>query len=189
MFTRKYRSKTENLKILNYESLDSNFKVTVMGSRNKDYELNFNSDKVTCSCPDYTFREEKPICKHIYFLLYLSDIRIFNEITNLSDLSSDKISQIKENLLKVIGSKKNITTPSIIPERDDNCPICMDVLNSKIEKCSNCYHVMHIDCIKSWWGLSKQTGTCAYCRQKGMEHISNNNDPWIAFDFERLRLE
>jgi len=75
-------------------------------------------------------------------------------------------------------------------ERDDFCSICMCDLNEgQIEKCSVCAHVMHIQCITSWWDLSSRwnslNGKCPYCKDpRGFAHIRQvDEDPWKNFDF------
>jgi hypothetical protein len=74
-------------------------------------------------------------------------------------------------------------------ERDDFCSICMCDLDNKIEKCSVCSHVMHIQCVTGWWDLSSRwnlnKGKCPYCKDpKGFNHIKYmDEDPWKNFDF------
>jgi hypothetical protein len=62
-------------------------------------------------------------------------------------------------------------------------------LEDQIEKCTICSHVMHIQCITSWWDLSSRwnsiKGKCPYCKDpRGLSHIAQNSeDPWHNFDF------
>ena len=196
--SRRHRAKEQNMKITYYNELnETSFEVGVLGSRKLPYILNFSPTCVSCSCPDYTIKQQKPICKHIFLIIHLSKKNnIFNQINKLSELQdAEKISQIKSNLLSVIDKKKleanNTEKNTISIERDDYCPICMEDLNDKIEQCSQCEHVIHYSCLQSWWGLSlswnSNKGKCPYCRDnKGFSHLSDvKEDPWDAFDFSK----
>lgn len=196
--SRKTRAKEQNMKITYYNEVnETDFQVGVLGSRKMPYILNFSNSEVSCNCPDYTIKQHKPICKHIYLIIHLSrTTSIFNNISELTDLhDASKISEIKQNLLSVIDKKKleanNGETNTISIERDEYCSICMGDLDNKIEKCSQCEHVIHYNCLTGWWNMSSSwnsnKGKCPYCRDnKGFAHLENvNEDPWDSFDFNK----
>ena len=196
---RKYRATTQLMSIT-YFKLQANqidFRVGVIGARKIPYILDFcqSTMNITCTCPDYEKREHKPICKHMLFIVNLSNQRnMFNILTRHDELKDTaKLTQIRESIMAVIDQKKlgaelqESNTVSI--ERDDFCSICMCDLEDQIEKCSVCSHVMHIQCITSWWDLSSRwnsiKGKCPYCKDpRGFYHIrQNSEDPWHNFDF------
>jgi hypothetical protein len=197
---RKYRATTQLMSITYFKLQDNqiDFRVGVIGARKIPYILDFcqSTMNITCTCPDYEKRQHKPICKHMLFILNLSNQRnMFNNLTRHDELKdAAKLTQIRESIMAVIDQKKlsaelgESNTVSI--ERDDFCSICMcDFNEEQIEKCSVCSHVMHIQCITSWWNLSSRwnsiKGKCPYCKDpRGFFHIrQNSEDPWHNFDF------
>jgi len=198
--SRKYKATTQQMSITYFKLQDNkiDFRVGVIGSRKLPYILDFcqSTMNITCSCPDYEKRDHKPICKHMYFIVNLSNqTNMFNNLTCHNELKDvTKLTQIRESIMAIIDQKKlgseleESNTVSI--ERDDFCSICMcDLDEGKIEKCSVCAHVMHIPCILSWWDLSTRwnniKGKCPYCKDpRGFSHIKqNDDDPWNKFDF------
>jgi hypothetical protein len=176
----------------------TDFRVGVIGARKIPYILDFcqSTMNITCTCPDYEKREHKPLCKHMLFIVNLSNQRnMFNNLTHHDELKDTaKLTQIRESIMAIIDQKKlsaelgESNTVSI--ERDDFCSICMcDLDEGQIEKCTVCEHVMHIPCIISWWDLSSRwnsiKGKCPYCKDpRGFSHIrQDSEDPWHNFDF------
>jgi hypothetical protein len=136
------------------------------------------------------------------FILNLSNQRnMFNNLTRHDELKdAAKLTQIRESIMAVIDQKKLSAelgeSNTISIERDDFCSICMcDFNEEQIEKCSVCSHVMHIQCITSWWNLSSRwnsiKGKCPYCKDpRGFYHIrQNSEDPWHNFDFSNISSE
>lgn len=192
---RKERAQHQNLKITYYnETNETEYQVGVLGSKKTPYILNFSNSEVSCNCPDFTIRQHKHICKHIFFIIRLSKTNeIFNQIKSLTELQDDaKIRTIRSNLLGVIDKKKmdnNDEENTISIERDDYCAICMGDLDARIEKCSKCEHVMHYSCLNGWWNMStwnSNKGKCPYCRDnRGFTHVDNvMEDPWDSFNFK-----
>jgi len=197
---RKYRATTQLMSITYFKLQDNqtDFRVGVIGARKIPYILDFcqSTMNITCTCPDYEKREHKPLCKHMLFIVNLSNQRnMFNNLTCHDELKDAvKLTQIRESIMAIIDQKKlsaelqESNTVSI--ERDDFCSICMcDLDEGQIEKCTVCAHVMHIPCIISWWNLSSRwnsiKGKCPYCKDpRGLSHIAQNSeDPWHNFDF------
>jgi SWIM zinc finger len=196
---RKYRATTQIMSITYFKLQDNqiDFRVGVIGARKIPYILDFcqSTMNITCTCPDYEKREHKPLCKHMLFIVNLSNQRnMFNNLTRHDELKdAAKLTQIRESIMAVIDQKKlsaelgESNTVSI--ERDDFCSICMCDLEDQIEKCTVCAHVMHKICITSWWDLSSRwnsiKGKCPYCKDpRGFSHIrQDSEDPWHNFDF------
>jgi len=203
---RKYRATTQLMSITYFKLQDNqiDFRVGVIGARKIPYILDFcqSTMNITCTCPDYEKRQHKPICKHMLFILNLSNQRnMFNNLTRHDELKdAAKLTQIRESIMAIIDQKKLSAelgeSNTISIERDDFCSICMcDFNEEQIEKCSVCSHVMHIQCITSWWDLSSRwnsiKGKCPYCKDpRGFYHIrQNSEDPWHNFDFSNVSLE
>ena len=197
---RKYKATTQPMSITYFKLQDNktDFRVGVIGSRKIPYILDFcqSTMNITCTCPDYQKREHKPLCKHMLFIVSLSNQRnMFNNLTRHDELKdAAKLTQIRESIMAVIDQKKlsaELGESNIVSiERDDFCSICMcDLDEGQIEKCTVCSHVMHIQCITSWWNLSSRwnsiKGKCPYCKDpRGFSHIrQDSEDPWHNFDF------
>lgn len=213
---RKNKAASENMKIT-YFRKESMVKcdVGVIGNRKIPYIINFGENSVSCSCPDFKYKSQNYFCKHIYFIIGLSENKgILESIKTLKNEDiKENIGQIMAKLEKVVDIKKmekfNSMENRISIERDDCCSICMDSLERidseievngrmeikkcRIEKCKECQHVFHYDCINSWWKLLNYCanfGKCAYCRHSyGLVHVGNPNaDPWQNFDHTSIEV-
>jgi len=197
---RKYRATTQPMSITYFKLQDNqtDFRVGVIGARKIPYILDFcqSTMDITCTCPDYQNREHKPLCKHMLFIVNLSNQRnMFNNLTRHDELKDvAKLTDIRQSIMAIIDQKKLSAelgeSNTISIERDDFCSICLcDFDGEHIEKCSVCSHVMHIQCIVSWWNLSSRwnsiKGKCPYCKDpRGLSHIrQNDEDPWHNFNF------
>ena len=197
---RKYRATTQHMSITYFKLQDNqtDFRVGVIGARKIPYILDFcqSTMDITCTCPDYQNREHKPLCKHMLFIVNLSNQRnMFNNLTRHDELKDvAKLTDIRQSIMAIIDQKKLSAelgeSNTISIERDDFCSICLcDFDGEHIEKCSVCSHVMHIQCIISWWNLSSRwnsiKGKCPYCKDsRGFSHIrKDSEDPWHNFDF------
>ena len=197
---RKYRATTQHMSITYFKLQDNqtDFRVGVIGARKIPYILDFcqSTMDITCTCPDYQNREHKPLCKHMLFIVNLSNQRnMFNNLTRHDELKDvAKLTDIRQSIMAIIDQKKLSAelgeSNTISIERDDFCSFCLcDFDGEHIEKCSVCSHVMHIQCIISWWNLSSRwnsiKGKCPYCKDpRGLSHIrQNDEDPWHNFDF------
>ena len=199
MATRKARAKEQNMKITYYEEISSSeYHVGILGSRKIPYILQFNSSptdcKAQCNCMDFNLR--KNICKHLYLVMHLAKANtLFNTTETLPELQEpEKIQQIQTNLLQVIDKKKleenNSTTNTVSIERDEYCPICMGDLETNIQKCTQCEHVVHSLCLQSWWETASthwnnKNGHCPYCRATNGFAPQGTGDAWDNFQFQQ----
>ncbi len=81
-------SRNSNMKIVDFtKHPDNSFNVLIKGNRGITYNVFFSEQSITCSCPDYQKHTVKPICKHMFKLICLSENQdIFNNSMLLTDL-------------------------------------------------------------------------------------------------------
>lgn len=183
--SRKQRAQNDNMKIVSFNGTDDSYEMSVIGTRKKTYTLKFEKDNISCDCPDHTYK--KGICKHIFFVLDLSkNTELFN-LNTLEDLG-EKLPDLFKSMTEVINSKDKTPQQTVTINRDDHCSICHTefISSDHIEKCKTCEHVIHYDCLNSWWNMSliqNQRGKCPYCRSNnGFSHIEKKReDPWVLF--------
>ena len=185
------------MKIINFiRNDDGSFVVSIKGIRGIYYQVFFSEQEITCSCPDYQKHTVKPICKHMFKCICLSENHdIFNNSMLLSDLMNPQyLGRILENIMRIIDIKKmeRFGNPQnqISIERDEYCcAICYGEFDNDIAKCSKCKHVFHQNCINLSWnsvGAYNARGKCPMCRQlNSFPQLggSNNEDPWEVYNF------
>lgn len=169
----------EELKSESSSESSRHFKVKVLGTTKTIYNVKLNfyqndknreewEDVCTCSCPDFTNRQQE--CKHIFFIMY--------RVLRGSDFDTSK--QVLDRLILFMkvgygGSetdKNNLLSPDLLntPTKKieirkwegEECAICCDEMEpgSKIWSCSACCgKSLHANCFVKW----KQK-TCPYCR-------------------------
>ena len=192
---RKRKAKqSSSMKIINFiKNDDGSFLVYIKGTRGIYYRVFFSEHSITCSCPDFQKHTVKPICKHMFKLICLSENHdIVNNSMLLTDLMNQQyLERILTSILRIIDIKKmeryGGPQNQISIERDEYCPICYGDFNSDIAECSKCKHVFHQNCIRLSWNSASYPsgGRCPMCRELNSFPIfgSNNSDPWEIFDF------
>ena len=183
------------MKIINFTKYnDGSFIVSIKGVRGIPYQVFFSEQEITCSCPDYQKHTVKPICKHMFKCISLSENDdIFNNIMLLSELRNPQyLGRILDNIMRIIDIKKmeRYGNPQnqISIERDDCCSICYGDFDTDITKCSNCKHVFHQNCVLLSWNsaIYNARGKCPMCRElNSFPELggNQNNDPWAMYDF------
>ena len=152
------------------------------------YTLEFNQEKMQCTCPDYQQRFR--ICKHIYFIVgrVLKNIQLISSLTdpNISifDISDDNGYNITNKLTSILNPRLQET--SSVPEQtkpDEDCAICFENYKNSPDnsQCNTCKKHFHKDCIKVW--LRKATrSTCPLCRSSWIPDTDDGeNDPMGKF--------
>ncbi len=190
-------TRQSNMKILNFtqNSDDGSFGVLIRGTRGITYDVFFSEHSITCSCPDFQKHTVKPICKHMFKLIYLSENNdIFNNSMLLTDLMNPQyLSRILTSILRIIDIKKmerygGPQNPISI-ERDECCPICYGDFDENITECSKCKHVFHKQCVRLSWNSAAYNarGKCPMCRElnsfPNLQGANGNNDPWEIYNF------
>ena len=183
------------MKIINFtKNDDGSFIVSIKGVRGIPYQVFFSEQEITCSCPDYQKRSVKPICKHMFKCICLSENDdIFNNVMLLSDLMNPQyLDRILENIMRIIDIKKmarygNLQNQISI-ERDEYCSICYGDFDTDIAECLECKHVFHQTCIRLSWNSASylSRGKCPMCRApNSFPQFGgfNNNDPWEIYNF------
>ena len=197
---RKYQAtRQSNMKIVDFTQNPHNnsFNVLIKGHRGITYEVFFSDSAITCSCPDYEKHTVKPICKHMFKLICLSENHdIFNNSMLLTDLTNPQyLARILESILRIIDVKKmeRYGSPQnqISIERDECCPVCYGDFDMYVSKCSKCKHVFHTNCVYLSWNSSYHArGKCPMCRELNsfpQLHGGNRNyDPWEIYNFPPL---
>jgi len=186
-----------NMKIVNFtqNSDEGSFEVLIKGNRGITYDVFFSEHSITCSCPDFQKHTVKPICKHMFKLICLSENNdIFNNSLLLTDLMNPQyLERILTSTLRIIDIKKmerygGPQNPISI-ERDECCPICYGDFDENITECSKCKHVFHTQCVRLSWSSasSNARGKCPMCREmNSFSNIQGGNrdyDPWEIYNF------
>lgn len=194
-FRKNKASRQSPMKIINFtKNDDESFIVSIKGVRGIPYQVFFSEQEITCSCPDYQKRSVKPICKHMFKCICLSENDdIFNNVMLLSDLMNPQyLGRILENIMRIIDIKKmaRYGNPQnqISIERDEYCSICYGDFDTDIAECLECKHVFHQTCIRLSWSSASHLsrGKCPMCRApNSFPQFGgfNNNDPWEIYNF------
>ena len=198
IYTRKNKAtKPSNMKIVDFtqNSHDNSFRVLIKGNRGITYDVFFSESAITCNCPDYEKHTVKPICKHMFKLISLSENHdIFNNSMLLTDLMNPQyLARILESTLRIIDVKKmeryGGPRNQISIERDEYCPICYGNFDVDVSQCSKCKHVFHTNCVRLSWNSSAYhaRGKCPMCRELNsfpqLQGGNNNYDPWEIYNF------
>lgn len=190
-------TRQSNMKIVDFTQNPHNnsFTVIIKGNRGIIYNVFFSEQSITCSCPDYQKHTVKPICKHMFKLISLSENHdIFNNSMLLTDLMNPQyLARILESTLRIIDVKKmeryGGPQNQISIERDECCPICYGDFDADVSQCSKCKHVFHTNCVRLSWNSSAYSarGRCPMCRDfNGFAHLQGgprNYDPWEIYNF------
>lgn len=193
---KQHATRPSNMKIVDFtQNLDNSFNVLIKGNRGITYDVFFSERAITCSCPDFQKHTVKPICKHMFKLICLSENQdIFNNSMLLTDLMNPQhLERILTSTLRIIDIKKmeryGGPQNDISIERDECCPICYGDFDENISACSKCKHVFHKQCILLSWNSSAYSarGKCPMCRDfNGFSHLQGgprNYDPWEIYNF------
>lgn len=186
-----------NMKIVNFTQNpdDNSFEVLIKGTRGITYIVFFSEHSITCSCPDFQKHTVKPICKHMFKLIYLSENNdILNNSMLLTDLMNPQyLSRILTSILRIIDIKKmeryGGPQNQISIERDDCCSICYGDFDENITECSKCKHVFHKQCVRRSWNSASYNarGRCPMCRElnsfPNLQGANGNYDPWEIYNF------
>ena len=191
-----HATRQSNMKIVDFTQNphDNSFNVFIKGNRGIIYQLFFSESAITCNCPDYEKHTVKPICKHMFKLICLSENHdIFNNSMLLTDLMNPQyLERILTSTLRIIDVKKMERygghQNAISIERDEYCPICYGDFDVNISECSKCKHVFHTQCIYLSWNSSSYNTRrkCPMCRELNsfpQLQGGNNDDPWEIYNF------
>jgi hypothetical protein len=145
----------------------------VQGASGKEYKVNVEKEKdVSCSCPDFLFRNRNQPCKHLLFILiktlhfapekflHVTLPPVTSEILTACKQYSDKIQH--RNQSRELGYRELGCSQKPLDD-EGGCPICLEPLVADkkdiILYCKTCGKNIHQDCFQHW-GKS----TCVYCR-------------------------
>jgi len=193
---KQHATRNSNMKIVDFtQNPNNSFNVLIKGNRGITYYVFFSERAITCSCPDYEKHTVKPICKHMFKLICLSENHdIFNNSMLLTDLMNPQhLERILMSTLRIIDVKKmerygGPQNPISI-ERDECCPICYGDFDVNISECSKCKHVFHTQCVRLSWdsAVYNAKGKCPMCRElnsfPNLQGGNRNYDPWEIYNF------
>ena len=196
---KQHATRPSNMKIVNFtQNPNNSFNVLIKGNSGITYDVFFSEQSITCSCPDFQKHSVKPICKHMFKLICLSENQdIFNNSMLLTDLMNPQyLERILMSTLRIIDIKKmerygGPQNPISI-ERDEYCPVCYGDFDGNISSCSKCKHVFHKQCILLSWNSSAYSarGRCPMCRElnsfPNLQGGPRNYDPWEIYNFPPL---
>jgi hypothetical protein len=165
------RSKTQKMYLLGTNKLeDLNWVFDVQGSTGKNYKINIQENKSTCTCIDFKLR--KNTCKHIMF--------ISTRVLKQNDIAVKMTKSLSESLENIVEKYKNVVeSVSEQIHKEDTCVICYEDYQStdKCDFCEICKNGFHCKCMEIWL---KQQNNCPLCRSS-WNVVSEVIDPMSKF--------
>ena len=160
---RKNRGLNQRILLINHEKNEASYNFEVLGTRGVSYQLNLDSERYSCNCPDYKFHHKT--CKHLYFL--------FNKILKFDDpekwislISIDGKNKLDTIETRLLSSTNKLLSFKDISIRNTECGICLCdfEVNEKIHKCEICENGIHSICWLKYSNYMQNKNTCIYCR-------------------------
>lgn len=199
----------ESFFLLKVEKNDLGFQLKVSGSTRNVYtiQINNNSRKIECDCPDSKSwaRHYNCFCKHVCFVLLRMFKSIFNKQSsifidktiNMNDYNLIESKLINLNISEehdivdtdLLNKFHNLSTKSnsnnfLVEniEKEEMCPICFLDINGneeKIVKCPECRNILHLECMEKWLEMGNKT--CVYCRSNVWQNY-NLKDEYLSLN-------
>lgn len=165
---------------------------SVEGTTGNIYNVNFNKEKLSCTCPDYRLRNN--ICKHIYFIIgrVLKDLSLMDELGNSPDISifsvAKDLSERLNNVLYDRLNKQKVEPNNLTIPEEECCPICYEDYEENesadsLSRCNVCKKFIHTECLNVWL---KRGGNCPLCRSLWIREESSD-DPMKKFKKKKLK--
>ena len=133
------------------------------------YLYNYWCCRIMCECDDFCGKFNMKFLKYAYETVEDDMIEFINEESDENvkffiEIFKPLICSFYNNELKKasINSNKILKSFTKVNSHDD-CTICMEKLNGKISVKTQCNHIMHRKCLKTWLAESH---TCPVCRSK-----------------------
>ena len=149
--------------LIDYSSNDQSLYFKIENYSSKVYDITINSNKITCTCPDYNIRNR--ICRHILFILsrilkieFLTDTVIILPVLNFSLDISDLGKKLNNKLNPRLHVYKDIVEG--LPESTQECSICFEKFTEilKLTQCHYCKNFFHMECIRFWLRSAVRSG-------------------------------
>lgn len=129
--------------------------------------------------------ERKASLKEFYGVIFPSLLQLQRGITDVEERKQKDLCATKYKSKDVIGKGK---LSEIDLEREEECPICMEMNNKVV--LPNCYHSLCMRCYNDWHTRSQ---SCPFCRDS-LKRV-NSGDLWIymsnreIYDLESINKE
>ena len=170
------RARNQRFYLITSDISNNLCKFNVMGSTGNVYTVLIDSEKDTCTCPDYLGRKQH--CKHIIFVLNMV-LSINIEDIFMRNYNPDSIKTYAENhdiftqftsdSLIERFNKINIsksTDSEVKQKMNQECAICFEKINHEKDKIVYCKYVcgnsVHKECFNRWSTI--KPNQCVYCR-------------------------
>lgn len=160
------RAMQQKIYLLEAYNVDNTWTFIVQGSTGINYELFFDKNKTSCSCPDCSGRNHT--CKHIIFIIG----RVAKDLETLKTVNMTLKSFLNERLNEKLNERLNERLNSeekeeiVLLEENTECIICFDEIKSIVkseQSCDICKISYHKECINRWL---KTSSCCCHCRQQ-----------------------
>ena len=160
MDQRKINASRQRIFLVKMEYTTKEIVFHVLGTTNHLYKVKYNLHKWNCSCPDAVFRKHIT-CKHTYFMQNIILKESLSDLTTLSDLCTCLLLKFPHlDNIDIVDDEKQVQD---ISQRNQECCICIEELESNVSVCSHCLNGVHKTCWEKYTGYTKKKN-CPYCR-------------------------
>jgi hypothetical protein len=148
---------------VNYRERRCKFMINGTGVRVYDVVWDFEKEKFTCECPDYTHRQRD--CKHIYFvMIHVLKIRRPEDV-DLVDID-DAIRNCDTD--RYVGVSLNGDV-AVTQRMNEECCVCLmefvDTPDERTTYCvESCGNTFHSECLRQLFKVVKNKN-CPMCRK------------------------
>jgi uncharacterized Zn finger protein len=164
------------LYLLEKNLTEKSIEIKLTGSTLNIYTITINDLNITCDCPDiYQCNKYNLYCKHICFVIcmigkiYSTDIFMNKKlkeedkyiiISKLFNIFDDP-NIVCHMLLEKYNILKLKMKPSEARNKEEECSICYNKLDTDLYTCNVCSNAIHNTCMDIW---IKTNNTCVFCR-------------------------
>lgn len=183
---------SEKMALLLAEQKEKEWHFDVRGESKNVYHQIFTTEKIECSCPDFSKR--KVICKHMLFLISRVSLqlelchKLSKTIKNWNEESFKACSLSLVNRLRHYNNNKNKDENKEEKNIEGTCTICFEDLSNgeQLSKCEKvCKNSFHKICLDRWFEHSPDS-TCPLCRTT---IISISEEEESKKDFEEVEVK
>lgn len=168
----------QSLYLLEKKLIENGFEIKLTGSTLNIYTVMITNLDITCNCPDiYQCNKYNLYCKHICFVICMIGKIYSQEIFINKNLKEEDKNIIISKLLNNLFDDANIlcdmllekynllkfklNTPIEPKNKNEECAICYNILDTNIYICNVCSNATHITCLDIWL---KKNNSCIFCR-------------------------
>ncbi len=174
----------KSMKVLNFQQTEENeLKYQILGSTGSFYDVIFNENNFSCSCPDHA--RSQSYCKHIY-LVYIKIFHLIPDVeavgNNLNTMQFRMMKGAHERFMELRKKKEeeqaNTSSRDVLEgyrfNKEDECSICFDIFGEqKIFGCKHCKNCFHDVCMQAVFRVNSK---CPLCRGNIHKDDMENKD-------------